>query len=233
MRHRRSGGSGAEAPSRNGGEGALLGGAVVLGGPGLAAQQQRQGAPGLRGELQPARGGERHPNRDLGHHPGQPGMAQPFLHRQQSLMPPGLGVDHPGGVQAGGGKCGGEEIRPFEHPQYRAGMAGEDPGGEQGGRGSELRVDAVAGEFMESGEGKATAGQGGVDAGMTEGKRAGIRGWPGTLDPRDGGAKLFEVGGAAHVPNLFQHLPSVNARMDDEAAITRRSLNNTHIMQDK
>ena len=139
-------------------------------------------------------------------------MAQAFLHGlQNGVRLAGLGVDHPIGVQAGGGQAGGEQVGVFHHPQHRAALAGQDAGDEQRRGGAVLGVRAGAGHLVQDAERQAAPGR----AASIGGPRGMVtRRWcgPGTLDAGDAGPQGFDQGSGGQGGGWLVHLFSLTRR---------------------
>lgn len=97
----------------------------------MPAQQQRDGAPALRRQLQPAGGGHGHAL-GLADHGAQPAMAQPFLHQLEQLGIVGsLGIEHPVRPKPHLREPRREQVAAAHHPQHGAPGARGDSGQEQ------------------------------------------------------------------------------------------------------
>lgn len=154
-----------------------------------SAQQGGHHAGFLRPQLQAAGGDETQTAGEFPHHGGEAGMRQAFLHRRQDLFA-GLGEQQAGGVQARAGEAGGEQVRPFLHPQHRPLHPGQDPGEEQGRGGAMLGIRTGAGDLMQRAQEK--RGEGGDAEGDGPLGPARVP----ALYPRDLGAEAVEGLGA-------------------------------------
>ena len=122
-------------------------------------------------------------------------MAQAFLHRQQSVAA-GTGIDDAIRMQPDSGQAGGEQVRPLQHPQYRARLPGQDAGSESGRDGGVLQVRAGAHHFMQRIHCQAAAGQGGIKRRQAERERWPAGGTGATLDTGDDIAQPFHTKGS-------------------------------------
>ena len=141
--------------------------------------------------------------RYLCHHARKAWVAQPLLHGGQRGVAPDLGVDDPARVQPGGRQSRGKEVGAFQHPQHRAGVAGEDAGRKKGRCSSEFGIDAFTSDFVQRSKRQAPTGKGRIDAGVVERQNAGRVLNAGPLDSRDSGTKLVEGVCNIHVLTLF------------------------------
>ncbi len=88
--------------------------------PARAPKREGDRARCLSRELEPARGGERQPTRDLAHDSGQARRAQALLHDQQNRGGSArLDVEHTRRVQADAGERGGEQVVALDGPEHR------------------------------------------------------------------------------------------------------------------
>ena len=108
-------------------------------------------------------------------------MGEAFLHRCQHVFA-GFDEDQAGRVQADAGEAGGEQIRPFLHPQHRPLQPRQRPGEEQRRRGTMLGIRAGAGNFVQAAQ-KQRAGT--IEGGDAERDRPDRPGRVSMLDPRD------------------------------------------------
>lgn len=193
MSQRRKGRGRGDPPARDGGDGPFT--------RMVAAQQEAGHGARLGRKLQPARGGQRHGRRHLGHHARQARMAQPFLHDRQDRSPPGFGVDHAMGLKPGRRQARSEQVPLLQDPQHRAMTPRQDAGHEQGGRGPELHVAPAAHDLVQGGQGQATPRKGGIQIGQPE--RENVGRCAAVLQADDGSAQLIEGGRRLHVLILF------------------------------
>ena len=182
MGHRGRRREGADAPSGHGGQGSLD--------IGPAPEQQADGSPGLRRQMQAAGGGEGNAGGHLGDDPGETGVAKAFFHDEQGRVPPRFGVDDAAGVKAGGGEARSKKVLLAEHPENGTGTPGQNAGGEQGGSCGEFEVDAGSDNLVQRGQGQAAPRQRSVEGRDAERQRFG-RGQRIALDPGNAGAKTL------------------------------------------
>ena len=138
-------GARADPPARCGGNRAF--------GIDAAAQEDGERASGLCSEMEAAGGGQGKPDRNLGHHPGQAGVAQTFFHGHQGSGMAGFSIDDPVRMQSGCGQGRGEQVLLLKDPKDRAGSAGQDAGGEESGCGGEFAVDPDAADLVQGRDG--------------------------------------------------------------------------------
>lgn len=131
-------------------------------------------------------------------------MCQPFLHGRQHVFA-GFNEDQASWVQAHTGEAGGEQIRPFLHPQHRPLQPRQHAGEEQRRRGTMLGIRAGTGNLMQAAQ---KQGGGMVEGGDAKGDRPDGPGCATLRDPRDLVAQAGErlgtlgVGGREHNRNI-------------------------------
>ncbi len=111
-------------------------------------------------------------------------MRQPLLHRRQHILSR-FREHHAGGIQAGAGEAGGEQIRPFPHPQHRAFHPAQYPREEYRRRRAMLGIRSGAHDLMQSAQKQAAGGDVTVEGGKIEGEDRPGRARASVLYPRD------------------------------------------------
>jgi hypothetical protein len=98
--------------------------------PTPAPEHDSHDARRLGRKLEPARGGEAQ-GTDLAHDADKPGTAHVLVrHRHNLGIPPGLGIDHPVGMQARAGQRRREQVARGQAPQHPPLELREDAGRE-------------------------------------------------------------------------------------------------------
>ena len=147
-------------------------------------------------------------------------MRQSLLHRRQHVFAR-LGEHHAGGVQAGAGEAGSEQIRPFLHPQHGPLHPRQHAGEVLGGRGTMFGIRAGARDFVQRTQEKTAGGEGAVEGRDAEGD---CPGGPGRVtvvpaamgDPRDLVAQAGERFGAGGRQEHRVNIGPAPARVESE-----------------
>jgi hypothetical protein len=194
--------------------------------PASPAPQNESGDAGaFGGELQPAACQKVQPA-DFARHGGDPGSAQPLLHRpQDEIIAARLDEKEARGIEPKGGQARAIEISSGEAPQNAAACRRETPqnaGGKGGGERTILFVSARSEDLVQNPPGEPACGQGAIDRGEAKGDDP-VR-WASSLDlphalaePRE--KSLFrwrhDVSPLANVPILFLSPNLVNLLRTD------------------
>ncbi|SEJ59663.1 hypothetical protein SAMN05428950_102151 [Sphingomonas sp. OV641] len=134
----------------------------------MAAQEEGNGAPALRGELETT-GGTHGGTLHLADHRAEAAVAQPLLHQREQLgIVACLGIEDALGREAGLVETGRKQVAPADNPEYRAPGARSDSGDEQGGGGIVAQVRGAGGNFVQRIEPEAAIGDPLVERGDAE-----------------------------------------------------------------
>ncbi len=100
-------------------------------------------------------------------------MAKTFLEAgHEGLLVAGLDIDDAVRLQPGVAERRGEQVRPRDTPEHRAGQASDDPGREQRGGRAAYGVVAAAGHLVKGSQGQTSAGERSVQSLHLERKHA-------------------------------------------------------------